>query len=186
MPVLASCLPFFSFRSGDSWLRTWLATAFGSSPRQNELLNCTFIRRPAGLQRPRRRRPLRGTSDKCCCTWSPKGSERSPKGSETPTKGSERSRKGIENDDKGCCTWRATCQSLFDGTRGRTAAPAATCPESGGSACCYWDGDGTQCNHPASGRTPPPPSAPNRSSSTPAPHSGIPAARGDMRVWMVV
>ena len=27
----------------------------------------------------------------------------------------------------------------------------ATCPEPGGSACCYWNGYGTQCNHPAQG-----------------------------------
>ena len=28
-----------------------------------------------------------------------------------------------------------------------------TCPEPGGSACCYWNGYGTQCDHPAQGRT---------------------------------
>ena len=29
--------------------------------------------------------------------------------------------------------------------------PAACPPEPGGSACCYWNGHGTQCNHPAQG-----------------------------------
>ena len=29
----------------------------------------------------------------------------------------------------------------------------AACPEPGGSACCYWNGYRTQCNHPAQGRT---------------------------------
>ena len=34
---------------------------------------------------------------------------------------------------------------------GRTAVASACLPEPGGSACCYWNGCGTQCNHPAQG-----------------------------------
>ena len=49
----------------------------------------------------------------------------------------------------------------------RSSGPRAiTWPQPGGSACCYWNAHGEQCNHPAQGRTTLSPYTSRRSSSS--------------------
>ena len=50
--------------------------------------------------------------------------------------------------------WACSAAARRRARRASAAAKlAATCPESEGSACCYWNGHGTQCNRPAQGPT---------------------------------